>query len=484
MFAGLGHEFIGRDEELKSFNEAYESDDAQLIALYGRRRIGKTEFLWQFCNDKPYIFYTCDTQPDSIQLETFSRALSGFSDEYSWMEPFRDWAGAFSFIGRIKTDRRLVVIIDEFPFMVDKNNAIPGILKRIWDTELFKTKVMLILCGSSVSFMADEILGAEKPLYGRFSFSYPLPPLPYTDAMRFFKNYSNEDKLIAYSITGGVPFYLEKFKQSRTVEENVEKLMLVPNGALRYEIELLMNTEFRDPSTYISIIKSIAAGNCSQNKLCGATGLGTGPLTIYMSKLIRLGFVRDEYSFSATEKDRSKPSLAHYILTDNFFRFWYRFVNPNIDLILKWRPVSIWNASIRSHLHDYASRTFEEVCIDYMRLLNVYNKLPFTFARIGSEWWNENVKQPDGTIMSVTKEVDMVAADDTGRKYIYGECKFKTEKFDMDELNNLRSKVKAKGEIYYYLFSLSGFTEDVLSEASTHTILLTLDDVLNPPSEG
>ncbi|MCD8295234.1 MAG: ATP-binding protein [Clostridia bacterium] len=480
MFTGLGHEFIGRDDELKSFNEAYEDDEAQLIAIYGRRRIGKTEFLWQFCKDKPYIFYTCDTQPDNVQRENFSKALTCFSDEYNWMEPFQDWTNAFRFIGRIKTDRRLVVIIDEFPFMVDKNNAIPGILKTVWDTELSKSNVMLILCGSSVSFMVDEVLGAEKPLYGRFSFTYPMPQLPYTDAMKFFTNYSNEDKLIAYSITGGVPFYLDKFKQTRSVEENVERLMLVPNGALRYEVELLMSTEFRDPTTYISIIKSIAAGNCSQNKLCGATGMGAGPLTIYMDKLIKLGFVRAEYTFSATEKDRSKPSLAHYILTDNFFKFWYRFVNPKIDDILKWKPVSIWNSSIKSHLHDYASKTFEDVCIDYMSLLNIYNKLPFVFARIGREWWNENVTQPDGTIRCVTKEVDMIAADDTGKKFIYGECKFKNEKFGMDELNNLRSKVKKEGDIYYYLFSLSGFTEDVLSEASTHTVLLTLDDVLDP----
>ncbi|MCD8300450.1 MAG: ATP-binding protein [Clostridiales bacterium] len=483
MFAGLEPEFIGRAEELKSFNEAYESDEAQLIAVYGRRRVGKTEFLWQFCKDKPCIFFPCDTQTDDIQLENFSKALIGFSDEYSWMEPFRDWASAFSFMGRIKTDRRLVVVIDEFPFMVDRNNAIPGILKRIWDTELFRTKVMLILCGSSVSFMVDEILGAEKPLYGRFSFTYPMSQLPYADAVKFFTNYSNEDKLIAYSITGGVPFYLEKFKQTRTVEENVEKLMLVPNGALRYEIELLMNTEFRDPATYISIIKSIAVGNCSQSKLCGATGLDGGVLNVYIKKLIKLGFVKDEYSFSATEKERSKPSRAHYILTDNFFKFWYSFVNPNADSILKWRPVSIWNNSIKNHLHDYASKTFGEVCIDYMRTLNINNRLPFAFSRIGREWWDENVRQPDGSIKPVTKEVDMIAADDTGTKFIYGECKFKNEKFGMDELNNLRSKVKNNGEIYYYLFSLRGFTEDVMSEASSHTVLLTLDDVFNPPSD-
>ena len=154
--------FIGREEELNFLEDRYNSADGQLVVLYGRRRVGKTELLRQFCQDKEHIFYTCTEIIDEKQLEAFSqRLLEKNQQAAKYITRFSDWEQALLSITELAKEKKIVVVIDEFPYMVKGNNAIPSILQKLWDEVLKQSNVMLILCGSAMSFIEKEVL-AEK----------------------------------------------------------------------------------------------------------------------------------------------------------------------------------------------------------------------------------------------------------------------------------------------------------------------------------
>ncbi|MCD8205605.1 MAG: ATP-binding protein [Clostridia bacterium] len=473
--------FIGREKELESLNESYNSDKAEFIAVYGRRRVGKTELITQFCKDKPAIFYSCSVYPDNEQLKEFSETLFSYSPEYCAMSPFADWKRAFTFISQIKSDKKLVVAIDEFPYMVDSNKSIPSVLQNLWDHTLKNSNIMLILSGSSISFMEDEILGQQTPLYGRLTGIYKLAPLPYTDAVKFFPSYSDEEKMIAYSILGGVPYYLTQFNPSLSIEQNVKKNILKSNSVMYSEIEFLMREELREPAVYNLIISAIATGCNTNAEIFSRTQIENRTLSVYIKKLIDLGIIKREYPVLTSATDRDKSAKGNLILCDNYFRFWFAYVDKYRSRLGMGDTDGVWEDEIEGKLHLFASKIFENVCIDYMYILNMRKNLPFRFSEIGRWWGKIRTQDDDGKISSRTEEIDMLASDKYGKRYIIGECKFTSSPFDMGQFKNMQTKLPVDGEIYYYIFSLNGFTEAVTmeSENNSHVTLVTLSDVLS-----
>ena len=275
--------FIGREQELTFLNESYNSNHAEMVVVYGRRRVGKTELITKFCEDKPNIFYAAKECSDGVQLQSFSKAIVSYAPEqFKFVDNFRDWEQAFSALTDIKTDKKLVVVIDEFPYMVRNNKSIPSILQNLWDHMLKNTNIMLILSGSSMSFIEDEILGYKNPLYGRTTGIYKLEPLPYTDAIKFFPNYSDEDKVIAYAILGGIPHYLQQFDPQKTVEENIKNTILRRGSILYNEVEFLLHEELREPSTYNTVIEAVALGNTEYNAILSKTLIEQRTLSVSM----------------------------------------------------------------------------------------------------------------------------------------------------------------------------------------------------------
>ncbi|MCD8201613.1 MAG: ATP-binding protein [Clostridia bacterium] len=473
--------FIGRENELESLNDSYKSNKAEFIAIYGRRRIGKTELITQFCKDKPTIFYSCSAYPDSEQLKDFSEAVLSYSPEYYTISPFADWKRAFTFLSQIKSDKKLVVAIDEFPYMVSSNKSIPSVLQNLWDHTLRNCNIMLIISGSSISFMEDEILGQQTPLYGRLTGIYKLAPLPYTDAIKFFPSYSDEDKMIAYSILGGVPYYLTQFDPSLSIENNVKKSILKNNSILCNEVEFLIREELREPAVYNLIISAIATGCNTNAEIFSRTQIENRTLSVYIKKLIDLGIIKREYPVLTSATDKERSSKGNLILCDNFFRFWYAYVNKNRSRLGMGDTDGVWEDEIEENLHHFASKIFENICIEYMYILNMRKNLPFRFNEIGRWWGNVRTRDNNGKISSHTEEIDMLASDRDGKRYIIGECKFTASPFDMGQYKSLQAKLSIDGEIYYYLFSLNGFNDAVTkeSENNPHITLVTLSDVLS-----
>ena len=467
--------FIGREQELTFLNESYNSNHAEMVVVYGRRRVGKTELITKFCEDKPNIFYAAKECSDGVQLQSFSKAIVSYAPEqFKFVDNFRDWEQAFSALTDIKTDKKLVVVIDEFPYMVRNNKSIPSILQNLWDHMLKNTNIMLILSGSSMSFIEDEILGYKNPLYGRTTGIYKLEPLPYTDAIKFFPNYSDEDKVIAYSILGGIPHYLQQFDPQKTVEENIKNTILRRGSILYNEVEFLLHEELREPSTYNTVIEAVALGNTEYNAILSKTLIEQRTLSVYIKNLTNLGILKKEKPSLSKPKENVGQNKGIYVLTDNFFRFWYAFCYPNLSLLEKGSVELAWKMLIKDNLHNFASKAFENIAIEYLYIINERGNLPSVFTEFG-RWWGKVTKTDEnGKKITTSEEIDVLGKAPNSI-YILGECKFTNAPFDMGQLKHLQNKLSLTGTIYYYLFSLSGFTSSVTETSKIENNVFPID---------
>lgn len=291
--------FIGRESELNFLEERYSSNKGELVVLYGRRRVGKTETLKQFCKDKPHLFFSCRECTDKLQLKNFSeKLLKEKIPASAYISEFTDWEKAFRSITELPYgEKKKLVVIDEFPYMCKGNESIPSVLQNLWDDLLKDENIMLILCGSAMSFIEKELLAEKNPLYGRATGIYKMTEMGFYDAAKFFPDYSPKEKVIAYSILGGIPHYLNQFDGNRTLEENIKKSILSKGCALYSEVEFLLRQELRETPVYNSIIEAVALGNTKLNEISMKSLIDdTSKTSVYLKNLIELGIIEREFS--------------------------------------------------------------------------------------------------------------------------------------------------------------------------------------------
>lgn len=459
--------FIGRQKELSYLNERYNSDKAELIVMYGRRRVGKTETLSEFFKGKSGIFFSCRQCANNIQLESFSKALLGLNiPARKYISTFADWDSAFSAIGDIESDEKSVIIIDEFPYMCKGDPSIPSVIQNLWDHKLSRSSVMLILCGSSMSFIEDDLLASNNPLYGRATGIYKMTPLPFEDVVKFCPDYSTEDKIILYSILGGIPHYLRQFDYSLPLSENIERQILTKGTVLYNEVEFLLHQELRETSLYNTLIEAIALGNTAFNQIFMKTAIDKTKLSVYLRNLIKLGIIERDFPILSGQKEHAGVGGGEYRLTDSFFRFWYAFAYGNISELEDGEAVRVFEKHVAPNLHDFASRTFERVCIEWLKKQNRADLLAFDASGIGRWWGKVTHTDPSGKKITRTEEIDIVAHNSQKSEFLIGECKFRNQPFDLGQFNALTAKHTFERVVGYYLFSLSGFTETLKNHAA------------------
>ena len=325
--------FVGRESELNFLEERYSSNKGELVVLYGRRRVGKTETLKQFCKDKPHLFFSCRECTDKLQLKNFSeKLLKEKIPASAYISEFTDWEKAFRSITELPYgEKKKLVVIDEFPYMCKGNESIPSVLQNLWDDLLKDENIMLILCGSAMSFIEKELLAENNPLYGRAIGIYKMTEMGFYDAAKFFPDYSPKEKVIAYSILGGIPHYLNQFDSRRTLEENIKKSILSKGSALYSEVEFLLRQELRETPVYNSIIEAVALGNTKLNEISMKSLIDdTSKTSVYLKNLIEHGIIEREFSISESIKEKANSNKGLYRITDNFFRIWYAFVFTNV----------------------------------------------------------------------------------------------------------------------------------------------------------
>ena len=462
--------FIGRRDELCFLEERYQTNQAQLIVLYGRRRIGKTETLRHFCADKPHVFYSCTECTDGQQLKAFSeRMLKTGMPAGQYVNTFSSWEQAFKSTLELPGNQKKLLIIDEFPYMVKANTEIPSILQNLWDQLLKDSSVMIILCGSAMSFIEKEILAEKNPLYGRATGILKMKEMSFYDAIQFVPNYTPDEKIATYAVLGGIPHYLKQFQADLSLSQNIKKHILSRGSILYSEVEFLMRQELRETTTYNTIITAIALGNTKLNDIYTKTQIEKTKLSVYLRNLTDLGILYREFSVEDSIKEHANIQRGIYRLTDNFFRFWYAFVFPNLSELETDDAEGVWNYVIKDKLDDYISFIFEDICKQYLREKNKQNELSFHFSQIG-RWWNK------------TDEIDILAMNMDKTHFLIGECKYRNSVFPLAELTKLQRKFPNQDNckhVEYWLFSKTHFAKDILSISDSNIHPITLDEIVN-----
>lgn len=449
------NKFIGREKELKKLNKMYESDNLEVAVVYGRRRVGKTTLINRFCEKKDNVFFAAQENNFYNNLQSLSETILQFeTDKKTSGAVFNSFEAAFDRLTDLAKDRRLIFVIDEYPYLAKSYPAVSSILQNYIDHQFQNTKLTIILCGSSMSFMEHQVLGYESPLYGRRTAQFKIVPFDYYDTAKWFPSYSDEDKALMYGITGGIPMYLQRFSDKKSIKDNLLDELFDENALLFDEPSNLLKQELREPATYNAIIQAIAHGSTKLSEISGKAGIETGTCTKYISNLIELGIIKREVP--VTDENSKRPV---YLIDDLFFDFWYTFIPHNRSAILSGRIGDFYEEVVGKHLFDYMGKVFEKMCKDY--ILAYDKELPFPYGRIG-QWWGGNPK----TRKQAQIDVVVTSADD--KSVIVGSCKFMNKKVGMDEYSLMQEYgeiLSAYDNKYIYLFSKSGF-DDRLKKVS------------------
>jgi len=457
--------FIGRQRELKTLNDHYSSGSFEFFCIYGRRRVGKTQLIKEFARDKKTIFFTCVEDTKNVNLAGFSFSVHETLHKAKGRLVYADFKQAFVDIYESAKKDRLVLAIDEFPYLAKNYPGISSLLQVEIDHRLKDTDIFIILCGSSMSFMENQVMGHKSPLYGRRTGQIKTLPFDYETSGEFYPQKKEEEKAVIYGITGGIAKYLRLFSNSKKLDDNITKNFFSADELLFEEPSNLLKQELREPALYNSIITAVANGASKVNQIVTKTGLDSAICVKYLGNLIELGIVNREIPIM--EKQTSKKSI--YRLNDGMFRFWYRFVYANISRIQLGLGEQVL-ADIKPKIPDFMGEVFEHICKEYMWKA----KLPFIVSNVG-RWWGNN------PIRKCEQEIDLIAIDSSKSKSIFAECKWRGEKMSAGVIDELIDKAQMFNfeEKYYYFFSKSGFTATARKKASNKIVLIDFTDMFS-----
>ena len=461
--------FIGRKRELNDLKQRYENGKFEFAVMYGRRRVGKTTLINEFVKDKEVIFYTGIEGNEKENLEGLSKSIYSLSQDFAGTSSsFASFQEALETAFKIAEKRRIVFVIDEYPYIAGSYKALSSILQILIDRNKDTSKMFLILCGSSLSFMESQVLGYKSPLFGRRTCQYKIMPFNYFEIKDYYKKFTDTDLAVIYGITGGILLYMSLMNDNLSVEENIKTNFLVPNAYLFEEPTNLIKQECRDPAQYNSIIKAIATGSSRMSEICSKTGLDTGLTTSYLHKLMSLDIVKKEMPFGT---DSSRKTI--YALEDSMFRFWYRFIPDNLAIINRGLTDVVYK-KIAPQITSFMGGVFEEICKQYLWELNRQGKAAITFTDLG-RWWGNDPKN------KCEAEVDIMGTADD-KTALFCECKWTNENVDTGVLDTLveRSKLFSFTDVYLYLFAKTGFTKGCMDKAKDlgNVELVTFDEIL------
>lgn len=447
----MSKQFIDRNKEL-SWMENNSQVGKNLLVLYGRRRVGKTELIKEFSKNKDHIYFLATKKPEKENLMDLQKQMAEYlgEDLFGKIE-FEGWENLFKeFFKRI--DGHITIAIDEFPYLIEVNKAIPSIFQKIWDEVLDDEQVTLILCGSSIGMMETHVLSYKSPLYGRRAGQWKLKPFNFIQLCEFFPGKSFDERLKFYSVLDGIPQYLNMMDNKKSAEWNIKNKIMSKGTYLYEEAENLLVQEVRKPSNYFSILQAIAEGNTKYGEICNRTGFSKSKVSQYLKNLRELHVVEKEFPVTQTKESRN----ALYKLTDNYYDFWFEFVYPNKSMLEEGKVERVLeNENLKRHL----SFVFEDVCRQF--LLERWDEV--------GRWWGKG------------REIDIVGLDKKKNTIIYGEYKWSENPVGWSLLNKLKKKSEfvdwKDEEKEYIIFSKSGFEEGLTDIKKDNINLIDIDDL-------
>ena len=412
--------FIGRERELKSLEQLYASGKFEFAVVYGRRRVGKTALLTQFIQGKKAIYFMGVESNAKQNLENLSKSILEYASGIAAETSFVSFQAALECVFKMAEKERVILVLDEYPYVARSSKSLASTLQLLIDKNKDTSKLMLILCGSSMSYMEDQVLAYKAPLYG----------------------------------VGGTPQYLLQINDRLSIEENIKNTFLNPISFLYEEPVNLLKQEVREPAIYTAIITAIAAGASRMSEISSKVGEDTNVCASYIKNLISLGIVQKETPYG---EKASRKSL--YSIEDNMFRFWHRFVLENNSLIARGAADLVYQR-IAPQLDHYMGKVFEEICKQYLWKLLLDGRSPVEYASLGRWWGTDPVEKAQA-------EIDILGDQDKTTA-LFGECKWTNERVDLGVLETLvhRSHLFQHSKVYCFLFSKSGFTKGCMERAT------------------
>lgn len=448
--------FLDRRDELRALENREKKGNAEFVVLYGRRRVGKTSLLLEFIERYGGVYLLARETSNFENLKRFSDRLARyFSDDFLLRNPFQNWDAFFEYLNQ-KASERLIVAIDEFPYLIKDDPSLPSVLQEYWDLKFSESKLFLIICGSSIGMM-EKLLGYRSPIYGRRTAQMKLKPIDFFNSRLFLPKYNIRDFMVAYGILGGSPAHLLEFDDNISVYENL--LNYLENDSFLYQDAFfIFREELDEPRNYFAIMEALAAGKTTLGEIMNETGLSRATVAKYLSVLIDLDFVRREVPVTASWKSRR----GRYYIKDNYFAFWFRYVHPNMDLVETRRKNELAEL-IMNDINSYMGSVFENVAFEV--LLHMSGVLPFRIQKTG-RWWHRG------------EEIDLVAINEKEKKALFGEVKWKSlSRADVREiLRELKRKsmeTGLKGWEHHYCIMAKEVKDDVDADA----IIMDLGDI-------
>lgn len=460
--------FVDREQEMETLQSEYEKDGSALVVLYGRRRVGKTTLISEFIKDKNALFFLASEESEAQNRSLLKEKVAEFiNSDLLRSAEVKSWDVLFQSIMDTPFESKPVIVLDEFQYLGKANPAFPSIFQRIWEEILKDKSVMVILCGSLISMMESQTLAYGSPLYGRRTAQIRLKQIPFAYYHEFFPGKSHRELIEMYAVTGGVPKYIELFSESGDIYSAIRKCVLNRSGYLYDEPHFLLQQEVTEVGSYFSIMRAIAAGNSKLSAISAVLEIKATSLTKYLKTLIDLDILEREVPITEENPERSKKGL--YKIKDNYLRFWFAFVYPNMSFIESGHSEIVMNKIKKSLVRNHIAFVYEDVCKERMWELNAEDRWPFNFTKLGRYW-------------DARTEIDIAAIDPEGKNLILGECKYWQEPVDVDVLRNLEAKTDAvdwernNRKVWYVLFSVSGFTDELTALAAEREDVLLCDD--------
>ncbi len=459
----MTNKFFDRTTELASLKERYESmckGRGSLVVIYGRRRVGKTELVRHFFEGAKCqkLYFYVDLAERRVILDSLQKSIS---EQLGDNVIFSDFDDFFKFIKSKSDAGPFILAIDEFQRFLSTAPEVITSIQKYWDDGFKDKRIMIALVGSSIG-MIQRITSRAGALYGRAD-KIRVTPFRYQDFRQMFADLDETEKIVRYAVFGGTPYYLEKTLQFTDTITAIDELVIKKDGSLSEEPKTLLEYEnFRTHARYNSILQSISSGKDVLKEISDFTKVPVTALPPYLTKL-------DELLSLVDKKDPvlGKERLKRYQITDNFFRFWYKFIFEN-QTTINLNNRSFVKEKIKSELNSYVGRLFESVVRE---LLVAYQgkrigNIEINFNQIGS-WWDRN-----------SNEVDVVAVNFKEERILAGEVKWSSHPVGdeiLDELVRRTKLIGVAGKYEYMLVSKAGFTKSC--EEKAHLLGALLIDI-------
>lgn len=462
--------FINRKEELKWLAEAYRkaSGQGQLLVIYGKRRVGKTELVTHFFQGKPCVcYYLANRTTKEEQLRSATAVFAaGLGDSYLTGAGFPGWREFFDYLikkvgERRKPNKPQVLIFDEFPYLAEADKGIASFFQYGWDMGLKDRKVLLVLMGSSISMMYREVLVKSAPLYGRRTGQWLVEPFNFGQTKIFYPGAGFANSFSLYAVSGGIPAYARVFDGQKTLKENILAQILPEGKYLAIEPELLLAEEFDDPRSYLTILQAIGLGRTKFSQILQQSQLPATALPVYLKTLIDLRLVKKEVPVTETVPQKSKK--GSYSLSDPFLRFYFSFIFPNSSLV-KSRAYNLLFARHGAVLTRLVSKAYEDAAVEFVRRAIKQGAMP-DFEQIG-RWWDKNT------------EIDLVGLNEEANAILFGEVKWNNRPLKPSVLTELRQKAekvswgKPGRREYFVLVAKGGFSPELAKLAKKEGVYL------------